>query len=210
MVLENAKHVMQSMWYDVLKPKYGNRIKLLLSDTDSFIYAAYTTDGYRDLYDLKDYVDLAGYCKGTCLEQFHDSTNKKVPGKFSDEKPTEIISEVVALKPKMYSIATKVLKCNKLKSSGHKCSADCFLGHTSRAKGIPKAAKKRITHNQYKNVLANCTTTTATVNSIRSLKHNLYSVQIKKRALSAYDDKKYILKDGINMVSYGHYVLDKL
>ena len=55
MVLENAKHTMQSMWYDILKPKYDDNIKLLLSDTDSFIYAVFTEDGYQDLYDLRDY-----------------------------------------------------------------------------------------------------------------------------------------------------------
>jgi len=209
MVLENAKNIMHTMWYDVLKPKYGKDIKLLLSDTDSFLYAVFAEDGYRDLYNLRGYMDLSGYEKDTCLGKFYDPTNKKIPGKFSDEKPNEIIAEVVALKPKMYSIKTKILKC-RIKSLDHICSADCFVGHTSRAKGITKRAKSQITHEEYKNVLTTCSTTTATVRGLRSYKHRMYSVEIKKRALSAYDNKKYILNDGVNMMSYGHYALKRL
>ena len=59
MVLENAKYIMNHFWYDVLKEKYEDRIKLLLSDTDSFIYSVYTNDAYSDLYDLREYMDLS-------------------------------------------------------------------------------------------------------------------------------------------------------
>ena len=41
-ILENAKHIMYSFWYDVLKKQYGDRITLLLSDTDSFVYSVFT------------------------------------------------------------------------------------------------------------------------------------------------------------------------
>ena len=53
MVLENAKYVMNHFWYEVLKVKYEDQIKLLLSDTDSFIYAVNTEDAYHDLYNLR-------------------------------------------------------------------------------------------------------------------------------------------------------------
>ena len=47
----------------------------------------------------------------------------QVPGKFSDEKPTEIIKEVISLKPKMYSVQTEKLVCKKK----HICVEDCFV-----------------------------------------------------------------------------------
>ena len=107
MVLENAKYIMYDFWYNTLKPKYGSKIKLLLSDTDSFIYGVYTEDAYKDLHDMRSLMDLSGYEKDTVLGKFSDKSNKKVPGKFSDEKPLEIIREVVANKLTMHSIITK-------------------------------------------------------------------------------------------------------
>ena len=204
MVLENAKHTMYSFWYDVLKQKYGNRVKLLLSDTDSFVYAVYTEDGYQDLYELRRHMDLSGYEKETPLGGFCNASNKKVPRKFSDKKPLEIIKEVVALKPKMYSIITKKLKpC----AEDHVCSSKCQEGHYSTAKGVTKVAQRSCTHQTYKDVLLTRSTTRVVNNSIRIDDHKLYSVKINKRGLSAYDDKKYILDCGINTLSYGHYSL---
>ena len=192
MVLENAKNIMNHFWYDVLKEKYGNKIKLLLSDTDSFIYAVNTEDAYLDLYDLKEYMDLSSYSTISPLQKYHNSVNKKVPGKFSDEKPEEVIKEVVALKPKMYSVLDKPLLKHGLTS------------HTT-AKGISKVAQKTITHQDYLDTLRNRGTKFVTSNAIRSFSHQLYSVEIAKRGLSAYDDKKYVLTDGIHTLSYGHY-----
>ena len=106
MVLENAKTIMGDFWYNVLKPLYGQKLKLLLSDTDSFIYAVYTEDSYQDLTKISEYMDLSGYDFRTPIGQFFSPQNRKVPGKFSDEKPLEIIKEVVSLKPKMYSFKT--------------------------------------------------------------------------------------------------------
>ena len=57
----------------------------MITDTDSFIYAVETENGYRDLYDIREKMDLSGYAQCTLLWEFHDSTNKKVPGRFSDE-----------------------------------------------------------------------------------------------------------------------------
>ena len=208
MVLENAKYIMGKFWYTVLKPKYGENIKLLLSDTDSFIYAVYTEDGYQDLYDLREYMDLSGYSNTSPLASFYDPVNKKVPGKFSDEKPNEIIKEVIALKPKMYSILTNILECNKIKTdSNHKCTDACFMGNSATAKGIKESAKKSITHEDYRNVLQTCGTTITTARTIRAYNHNLYSIIIKKRGLSAFDDKKYIFENGVDTCSYGHYKL---
>ena len=36
------------------------------------------------------------------------------------------------------------------------------------------------------------------------------TIQFKKRALSALDDKKFILKNGIETLSYGHYNISRI
>ena len=69
---------MTSFWYNILKPRYGESIKLLLSDTDSFIYSVFTEDGYSDLYKLREHMDLASYADGTILEKYKNMDNKKV------------------------------------------------------------------------------------------------------------------------------------
>eukprot|EP00116_Pleurobrachia_bachei_P000372 sb/3460634/ len=210
MVLENAKHIMYEFWYDVLKPRYGSNIKLMLSDTDSFVYAVYTEDGYKDLFEMKELMDLAGYHPDTALGKFRDPENKKVPGKFSDEMPTSVIREVVSLKPKMYSIATRELICPvKYKNPSHLCVPECEMGHSARAKGVSSTAKKHITHEDYKRTLFERGTTMTKSRAIRTLNNELYSVEICKRGLSAFDDKKFILEDGISTLSYGHYKLKR-
>ena len=184
MVLEKSKHVMMEFWYDCLKQRYGDRIELILSDTDSFIYYVQTENAYQDLYDMKDLMDLSGYPSDS---PYYDATNRKVVGKFSDEKPREIIEEVIALKPKMYSIKTN-------------------SGHSITAKGISKSAQKRVTHEDYRTCLEEVTTTMITQRSIRSFNDSIRTIVARKRGLSAYDDKKYLLDNGVNTRAYGHYL----
>jgi hypothetical protein len=213
MVLENSKNIMCDFWYSVLKPRYGVNITLLLSDTDSFIYAVYTADGYQDLYDLREYMDLSGYSTTSLLAPFRDVTNKKVPGKFSDEKDNEVIKEVIALKPKMYSVLTKILECKKKNHPDypdHVCDDGCFKGHSVTAKGIKRSAQKSISHDAYKTTLETAGTTMTTARAIRRIKYNMFTQIVTKRGLSAYDDKKYILEDGVRTLSYGHYKLQSI
>lgn len=197
MVLENAKFIMQDFWYNTLKPMYNSKIQLLLSDTDSLVYGVQTENAYKDLYSIRHLMDLSGYNEQTVLGQFCDMSNKKVVAKFSDEKPLEIIKECVALKPKMYSILTKQLIPKD----------NCSIGHSAIAKGVPKVAKKKIKHDEFRNVLLNSGTTMTTAKTIRTFNNKLFSVSISKRGLSSYDDKKYILNDKITTLSYGHYSL---
>ena len=42
------------------------------------------------------------------------------------------------------------------------------------------------------------------MNTIRSDHHQISSYQINKTSLSCYDDKRYILDDGITSLAYGH------
>ena len=43
------------------------------------------------------------------------------------------------------------------------------------------------------------------MNVIRSQKHQLYTMQMNKVSLSAFDDKRWIKKDGISSYAYGHF-----
>jgi hypothetical protein len=114
-ILDYAKEHMYKFHYEVMKPKYGEKIKLLMTDTDSFIYEIECEDVYSDMYDKKETYDLTafpkdfiikgGKNKGKCL---HDSTNNKVIGKFKDELSQMVMTEFVGLKSKMYSFRKEV------------------------------------------------------------------------------------------------------
>ena len=43
-ILEISKILMYEFWYDYMKPKYGDNVKLCCMDTDSFIIYIKTVD----------------------------------------------------------------------------------------------------------------------------------------------------------------------
>jgi hypothetical protein len=47
------------------------------------------------------------------------------------------------------------------------------------------------------------------MNQIRSHGHDIYSIKLNKIALSPYDDKCFILEDGVNTLAHGHYKISK-
>jgi len=48
------------------------------------------------------------------------------------------------------------------------------------------------------------------MNVIRSYLHDIYTEEVNKVALSADDDKRVILEDGIRTLAYGHYKITSL
>ena len=56
----------------------------------------------------------------------------------------------------------------------------------------------------YKDRLFSRKEQTRKMNVIRSRKHEVFSESVEKIALSAEDDKRFILKDGIETLAWGH------
>ena len=52
-ILEISKILMYEFWYDYMKPKYGNKVKLCYMDTDSFEMNIKTNDFYEDMVFMK-------------------------------------------------------------------------------------------------------------------------------------------------------------
>ena len=48
-ILEISKILMYEFWYDYMKPKYNNDVKLCYMDTDSFVMHIKTNDFYKDI-----------------------------------------------------------------------------------------------------------------------------------------------------------------
>ena len=98
-ILETSKLHMYEFWYDHLKEKYNDKIQLIYTDTDSFVIEMNTDDIYKDMFENKDLYDFFEYPTD---HHNYSLTNKKVLGKFKDELNSKLITELCALKPKMY------------------------------------------------------------------------------------------------------------
>jgi hypothetical protein len=102
-VLDLSKLHMYRFYYEVLKPKYGNNVNLLYTDTDSLIVDIKTDDVYADFREpsMSPHFDFSDYPTN---HPNHDKSNAKVLGKFKCETNGKPITEWVGLKAKMYGI----------------------------------------------------------------------------------------------------------
>ena len=109
--LEISKILMYEFWYDYMKPKYDNNVKLCYMNTDSFIMNIKTENVYKDISnDVEKRFDTSNYEVDRPLST---GKNKKVIGLRKDELGGKIITEFVTLRPKTYSYLTDEFKEDK-------------------------------------------------------------------------------------------------
>ena len=187
-ILDLSKTIMYDFHYNYIKPKYGAKAKLLFTDTDSLMYEIETEDFYKDISeDVKDRFDTSDYPENH-PSGIPTGINKKVLGMFKDEAAGKIIKEFVGLRAKLYSFIMEDGKENK------------------RCKGVKKqVVKNSITHEDYKTCLRTGKEQLRKQNILRSYEHEVFSEEVNKIALSAADDKRYILNDGIHTLAWGHH-----
>ena len=182
-ILELSKTLMYDFHYNYIKKKYPEA-QLLFTDTDSLCYHIETEDIYSDFFADRELFDNSDYPSDS---KFYFSENKKVIGKFKDETAGVPIKEFIGLKSKMYSISLDNEKFSK------------------KAKGVKKnVIRKGISHGDYLDVLNQSKVMHHKMKTIRSDCHQISSYEINKISLSPFDDKRYILSDGISSYAYGH------
>ena len=176
---------MCEFWYDCMKPKYGNDVKLCYMDTDSFIMNIKTNDFYEDIAnDVENRFDTSNYEVNRPLPM---GKNKKIISLMKDELGGKIIMEFVTLRPKTYLYLTDDGKEDK------------------KAKGTKKCIiKKMIKFNDYKKCLLNDEVIFKSQQRFISKKHNVYTENINKIALSNDDDKRIVSSDKITSYLYGY------
>ena len=101
---------------------------------------------------------------------------------MKDESEGKIIGEFVGLKSKMYS----------MKNIGGK--------ESNTANGVNIAAE----FNEFKDTLFNKKLIIRKIRRIQSKKHKMGTYEISKISLSVFDDKRFVLNDGIPMLAYFH------
>ena len=182
-ILEISKILMYEFWYDYIKPKYGNDVKLCYMDTDSFIMNIKTNDFYEDIAkDVENRFDTSNYEVNRPLPI---GKNKKVISLMKDELGGKIIMEFVTLRPKTYSYLNDDGKANK-KAKGTK---KCIL-------------KKMIKFNDYKKCLLYHEVIFKSQQRFIGKKHDVYTENINKITLSNNDDKRIVSSDKITSYPY--------
>ena len=69
---------------------------------------------------------------------------------------------------------------------------------------VGRAQVEGLSHADYRAAYENAVTTTAYMTILRSVNHRVQTVTIKKRALSAWDDKRYWVSANYSL-PFGHY-----
>ena len=118
-ILDISKILMYEFWYDYIKPKYDNDVKLCYMDTDSFVMNIKTEDLYKDIAnDVDKRFDTSNYEVDTPLPT---RNNKKVIGLMKGELGGKIITEFITLRPEAYTYLTDDGKEDKKAKRTKKC-----------------------------------------------------------------------------------------
>ena len=184
-ILKISKILMYEFWYNYMKPKCGNDVKLCYMDTGSFIMNIKTEDFYKDIdNDFEKRFDTSNYEVNRPLPT---GKNKKVIRLMKGELGGKIITEFVTLRPKAYSYLTVDGKEDKKAKGTKKCIITTM-----------------IKFNDYKNYLLKYEVILKSQQRFISKKHDVYTEKIYKIALSNNDDKRIVSSDKITSYPYGY------
>lgn len=177
-ILDYAKLLMYKFYYDTAEPLWpGNEI--LYHDTDSLVLSIPCTRKKleEDMMSIRDkHLDTSDYPTSHPL---FTNANKKVPGLMKDELNGRIMTEFIALRSKVYSYVVEGAV-------------------TKKAKGINKGTiENHLSFADFHNSLFNDTIEKRDTYSLQSKKHEMFILRQEKKALSAFDNKRWIGPDRI-------------
>ena len=186
-ILDISKTVMYEFWYDYIKPKYEDNVKLCYMDTDSFVMNINTEGFFKDIADdVESWFDTSNY-KEKGKRPLPIGKNKNVIGKSKDELSGKILKEFCALRPKAYA---------------HKLDDDDI--EMKKAKGTKKCIVKReITLKNYADALFNDEVIIRSQQIFKIDHHRVYTGEVNKIALGSNDDKRIQTFDKVTTYPYG-------
>ena len=187
-ILELSKVIMYEFFYGFLKAECGEDFNLCYLDTEAFFLEFRGHDIYEIIKRNYDKFDTFEFDENNIFGI--KRLNNKILGLMKDEAKGRIILKFVGLRSKMYCWRTK-------------CKMKKVL------KGIKSyVVNNKITFEDYESCLFNKEIVKCTQNSIRSKLHRVYSVRQTKVGLNPFDQKRYICKDGIHTLAFGHYKIN--
>ena len=209
-ILEWSKLLMYRT-FAKLRDHYGDRVRMLYTDTDSLILQFHVHDLYKDIRESNILRPIFDFSKvpvnhpsglGTPDDPHADEV-----GYFKDEMKCDPIVEFVALKPKMYSFTA----CSAVLGPDQPHIWSKHVG-----KGIARAAVRTLQHQEYVDMFREGNGRSLTNRRIGSKLHYVYTIAVEKRGLVPYDDKRYLLANlpddqpNPNTHAFGHYSIDEV
>ena len=188
-ILDLAKYYMYHFHYYVMKDFYKHKARLLYTDTDSLLYEVQTDDLYADL-KLNFPTEKFDFSNYDPNHPLFCVDNKRVPGCFKDETKGHVIEKFVGLRSKMYAI--KVKDHDEVKA----------------AKGVKKSVIQQLKFEDYVHCLLDSKILEHEYISIRSEKHQVYTACQTKVSLSSFDDKRWIMDNGIDTLPHDYQKVD--
>ena len=164
-ILELIKVLRYELHYDYTNNKYGNKSRLLFTETNCLMYEIKTEDVYKDFTNDKEMFDFNIYSTNiySNKSKYHDNSSKLVVDKMKNETAGVAIEEFFELKPKMYSYLVDGNREHK------------------KTKGINKSIIAIIiNHNEYQDVLLNKKCLRYSINRIQSKDHRIGTYEISK------------------------------
>jgi hypothetical protein len=181
-ILDISKAKMYEFHYDVMIPKFGRQnIRILYSDTDSFLYHVFTKNLYKDFQGMGDIFDFSNYPSSHFL---YDNRRKRDHGYMKEENASFPITEYIGLRSKMYYYKTDYNEHNT-------------------GKGIACSALQLLKREHYLKALVSGIGEEVNFKTIRSINHTLHTLHVNKKGLGVLDDKRYVLNDGVHSLPYG-------
>ena len=198
-ILDLSKLLMFNFHYEYVKKKWKN-VSVLYTDTDSLVLEIESEDFFADIAaDVKEWFDTNDFSPE------HPAVlngmpivpeNKKKIGLMKDECCGAVMTEFVALKPKLYSFLTE---------------EDEKIREKQKAKGVKKCIiKKSLRHENFVKCLMTGQTQMRKQSFFRSREHHLFTENMTKLALNPRDDKRVVLENGIDTLALGHWRVEKL
>lgn len=189
-ILDRAKLLMYRFHYGTIVPHFTrSRVQVAYSDTDSFIYSIRTPNLNEQLNILSKFFDFSNYDPEHYL---HNPSTQNQLLLVKDECAGRSIESFCGLRSKMYSFKFR--------------DDEGVVVTKKAAKGVSKTAiEKCLSFRDYTEALFDQRSIYLSSLQIRSKSHVLSTYTIRKRSLSSFDDKTFVLQDGVSTRPYGHY-----
>lgn len=183
-ILDISKTYIYDFHYNFVMQEFGDRAKLMYTDTDSLIYHFRVPDIYEIIKNHLDKFDTSDYPIDNPYQM--PLVNKKVLGLMKDENNGIIMEEFVGLRAKLYAFrnygGTNVKK---------------------RAKGVKYSTLNTIEFKDYLKCLYDYRTLVKPLNLIKSKKHEVETIRQSKIVLSWNDEKRMLIPGITDTLPWG-------
>jgi len=180
---------MLRIYYGVLKPAFGDKVRLFYSDTDSLGLILDVQDPYPILSKLVlDDKPLFDFSSLRNSHDYYDNSYAGQPGLLKDEVGDGVISRYVGISKKMYCLDIH-------RDSGNEFKKKC--------KGVKTSALKSCTFDTYKNCLFYSHSKHVASKSFRSFGQQMYTIETSKLAFCPINLSRYYT-DVFTSVPHGY------